>query len=224
MQLSTSLRLMAALALAGSAACSGDMPSAPVAPSLDVATPSLAKGGRAESAPSAPRTYTILVNTRFSQVHYFGQSWVYIPAGAICADGSGYGPALWDAPCTSAKGQVELQVTVRSEQGMPVAEFYPDVRFARGTSARSQDWVILGLKVQGNLNDQLGYGILYKPTGGNRWIDESLEDPTLKSWRASGNVIARRLKHFSGYNVSLGFEEQSPLGVGEIGVSIGGAY
>jgi hypothetical protein len=209
--------LMTALALAATAACSGDMPSAPVAPSLDVAAPSLAKGGRAESSPAAPQTYTIQVNTGVSKVYYFGQSWVYIPAGAICAEGSGYGPELWDASCTSASGQFELQVTVRSEQGMPVAEFYPDVRFARGNSARWSDWVILGLKVQGNLNDKLGYGILYKPTGGNRWIDESLDDPTLKSWRASGNVIARRLKHFSGYNVSLGFDEQAPVGFGEIG-------
>ena len=206
---------MAALALAATAACSGDMPSAPVAPSIDLDAPSLAMGGgaaRPENAPATPQTYTIHVNTGISRVYYFGQSWVYVPAGAICADGSGYGPELWDAACESATGSFPLQVTVRSEQGMPVAEFYPDVRFARGTSARWQEWVIRGLKVQGTLNNKLGYGILYKPTGGNRWIDESLDDPTLKSWRAAGNIIARRLKHFSGYNVSLGFEEQAPVG------------
>ena len=52
-------------------------------------------------------------------------------------------------------------------------------------------------------------------------IDESLTDSTLRAFRMSGNVIGRRLKHFSGYNVALGiYEEQTGT---QVGLIIGGA-
>lgn len=181
------------------------MPSAPpTIAATELEAPSLARGT------SAPRSVTIYVNPAVSQFYGIGgQSWVYIPANAICAEGSGYGADMWEESCTPATGIQTFQVTVRSDNGRPSAEFFPDVRFAPTTSNRWSDWAILGLKVQGNLNSQLGYGILYRPTGSTQLIDEAATDPSLKAFRTMGNVIARRIKHFSGYNVSLGFEETS---------------
>lgn len=156
------------------------------------------------------KTVRIQVDSRESKFYSIGSmSWVYIPAGAICTDDAGYGPELWDAPCTPAKGTTAIDVTVSQHKGYPSAEFAKDVRFAPTSSGNWRDWVILGLKVQGNLNTQLGYGILYRPTGSSEWIDEAATDPSLRAFRVPGNVIARRLKHFSGYNVSLGFQETS---------------
>ncbi|MBA2557547.1 MAG: hypothetical protein H0V12_09440 [Chloroflexi bacterium] len=220
MRITTALKVMSAAAFAALAACSADMPSAPVAASPDVAAPSFAKGGNGNGNGSATAT-TIRVNTQESRFYSIGsQSWVYIPAGAICADGSGYGPEFWDAPCTLATGTIDIPVTLRADNGRPSAEFHHDVRFAPAAGNHWSQWVILGLKVQGNLNRQLGYGILYRPTGTSTWIDEAATDPSLEAFRVTGNVIARRLKHFSGYNVALGYREQAdPTG----GTLIGGA-
>lgn len=207
MRFTVALRALSIAAVASLAAC-GEMPSAPATPSLDLAAPSLAQSAKA--GPSVPQTVTIRVNTGVSAVYGIGgQNWVYIPAGALCDDDAGYGPELWDAPCTPATGTVAIDVTSFAINGRPAAEFHKDVRFTRSGSANWRDWVILGLKVQGNMNGQLGYGILYRPTGSSRWVDESVDDPTLRAFRATGNVIARRLKHFSGYNVSLGIYEET---------------
>lgn len=206
MRIPVALRVLGAASLAVFTACS-ELPSAPAAAPLDLAAPSLAKGG---NTGSQSKTVTIDIDTRTSKFYSIGsQSWVYIPAGALCSDDSGYGPELWDAPCTPATGTVSMDVTVVAQNGRPAAEFHKDVRFAPTASSDWRDWVILGLKMQGNLNRQLGYGILYRPTGSNRLIDESATDPSLRAFRAPGNVIARRVKHFSGYNVSLGFSEQT---------------
>lgn len=207
MRISTALKVVSAAAFTAVAGCSGEMPSAPVASSTDVAAPSFSRNSDGITSVS---DVTIQVNTHESKFYSLGnQSWVYIPAGAICEPGSGYGPELWDAPCTSATGIVEVPVTTRDENGRPSVEFHHDVRFAPATSSHWSKWVILGLKVQGNMNRQLGYGILYRPTGTSAWIDEAATDPSLRAFRVPGNVIARRLKHFSGYNVALGFAEQT---------------
>lgn len=230
MQLSTPLRLMTALALAGSAACSGDLPSAPAAPSLDVAAPSLGRGdhGRGESTRSAKgrrskdadyssyHVVTLRVDPKVGATYRISSHWVRIPANVICSQDSGYGVHLWDAPCVGlATEPMELTVEVVHENGRSSVRFDKDLRFK--PSNRWSEWVVLGLRVNGDMSKELGYGILYQPEGSDEWIDESLTDPSLRAFRLKGHVVARRLKHFSGYNVSLGFDEQAPVGFGEIG-------
>lgn len=185
-----------------------------MAPSLATGGPAYAKGVGATSAPLAS---VVTVDPTRSRVYRVGQNWVYIPANAVCDLGSSYGPAEWDKPCARATAPFELSITVSADdQGHPTARFTPDVRFAPAHDRSG--WVVLGLKVKGKLETE-GYGILYQPTGSSEWIDESATDATLRAWRAPGNVIARRLKHFSGYNVSLGFQEQASVDIG-----LGGTY
>lgn len=218
MRISNALKVLSAAAFAALAACNGDLPSAPAAASPDLAAPSFARGGSGKSSESST---TIRVNTEVSKVYSLGgQNWVYIPAGAICADGSGYGAHAWDLPCDRATGTVDIPVTVHTINGLPAADFGVDVRFAPAADNDFRNWVVLGLKVQGKL-DPDGYGILYRPSNSTLAIDESLTDPTLRAFRMAGNVIGRRLKHFSGYNVALGiYEEQSGT---RVGMFIGGA-
>lgn len=61
-----------------------------------------------------------------------------------------------------------------------------------------------------NAKDTEKFAILYRPTGSTIGVDESVTDPTLRAFRYDGYVV-RRLKHFGGCNVSLGYsyEEQS---------------
>lgn len=215
MRISNALKVLSAAAFAALAGCSADLPSAPVAASPDLAAPSFAKGGNGNDSESS---LTLRVNTAVSKMYSLGgQHWVYIPAGAICADGSGYGPEVWDAPCAPATGTIDIPVTVRTVNGYPAARFDNDVRFAPAADWRG--WVVLGLKIQGKLSTE-GYGVLYQPTGSTELIDEAATDPTLRAFRMAGNVLGRRLKHFSGYNVALGYQEQDGT---QMGMVAGGA-
>jgi hypothetical protein len=215
MRISNALKVLSAAAFAALAGCSADLPSAPMAASPDLAAPSFAKGGNGKSSESS---LTLQVNTRTSKRYSLGgQHWIHIPAGAICADGSGYGPEVWDAPCTPATGIIEIPVTISTVNGYPSASFGKDVRFAPAADWRG--WVVLGLKITGKLSAD-GYGVLYQPSGSSLMIDEAATDETLRAFRMSGNVLGRRLKHFSGYNVALGYREQEGT---QMGMIIGGA-
>lgn len=197
------LRVLTIGGLVWSAACAGDAPTAPATPSADVAAPMLAKS---TGARSASKTEVFTVDPTRTRVYRVGQNWLYIPAYSVCAEGSGYGPTEWDKPCARETAPFELSISIGTNaDGYPVAQISPELRFA--PSDNPFRWVVLGLKMQGRL-DPAGYGVLYQPSGSNVWINEAAQDPTLRAWRSRGNVIARRLKHFSGYNVSLGFQEQ----------------
>lgn len=218
MRISNALKVLSAAAFAALAGCSADLPSAPVAASPDLAAPSFDKGGNGNGKATSENSTLLRVNTQFSKRYSLGgQHWVYIPAGAICADGSGYGPEVWDAPCAPATGTIDIPVTISTVNGYPSATFGVDVRFAPAADWRG--WVVLGLKIQGKLSTE-GYGILYQPTGSTQAIDESATDETLRAFRMSGNTLGRRLKHFSGYNVALGYREQEGT---QVGLVIGGA-
>ena len=49
-----------------------------------------------------------------------------------------------------------------------------------------------------------GNAILWYDAAAGKWIDESQSDPTLKARAESGNLVTRRLKHFSGYLLWVG--------------------
>lgn len=191
------VRMAVFTAVATLAAACGDSPVAPGAASPDGRTAS-ALLNSSEAASQG----TLSIDPTQSKTYYFGDHKVYIPAGAVCADG-GYGPLVWDMDCTPATTVTTMTVTY-TNGARPSVTFGKDVRFRPAAGS-----VILGLKVQGQLDEQLKYAVLYTPSGTTLRIDESQADPTLRAWRASGNVIARRLKHFSGYNVSLGYYDET---------------
>lgn len=202
MNVSTMVRMTALSAVAAVAVACGD---SPVAPTL--ATPAGLETGPSFAASQYQTTITI--DPAVSKTYTFGQHTVRIPAGAVCADG-GYGPLFWDDDCTPKTTPTSMTVTY-TDGSQPTVVFGQDVRFRPAAG-----WVVLGLKVQGPLDTQLKYGVLYNPTGTTLLIDESLTDSTLRAWRSEGNVISRRLKHFSGYNVSLGVFSESGDGSTEL--------
>lgn len=220
MRYTLAVRVLTIGALTWSAACSSDAPSAPVSPSADFAAagPALARSSDAKAARSV--TEVVTIDPTRSHVYRVGHNWLYVPANVVCEIGSTYGPTEWDTPCARQVDPVAVTITIGEDaKGNPTAHFSPDMRFA--PSSHPYRWVVLGLKMRGKL-DPAGYGVLYQPTGSAVLIDEAATDPTLRAWRTGGNVIARRLKHFSGYNVSLGFQEQdSQL---DLGFRFGEAY
>src|SRR5438270_330665 len=83
----------------------------------------------------------------------------------------------------------------RDASRRPHVAFSPDVRFVPGTTE------IL------YLNDNPGAGqkavIQWCSPLVNGCVNEAASDPTLTTW-ISGGQVARRIKHFSGYNVIFG--------------------
>lgn len=135
-----------------------------------------------------------------------GRHAVHFPRRAICELGSSYGPTEWDKPCEPARGPVDFHVEVMKDaDGRTWLDVTPAARFV--PSSRKSGWVMLYMWT-GLDSEILRHSeppILWSPAFGVPGIDESLEDPTLRTRYMPGTSIAyRRIKHFSGYNVGVG--------------------
>lgn len=208
MSASRTVRALTLSLLAAVVAACGDMPIAPLA---QTDGPLLAKGGNGGNKNDGVVHTTISIDPTVTAVYKLGRDhFVYIPANGVCTLDTPYGVTEWDKDCERATQPISVNVVVVTENGIPRANFYPDLRFAPAAKGDYANWVFLAFKVKGQtLKEWEKFAILYRPTGSLEAIDESITDPTLRAFRYDGMVV-RRLKHFSGYNVSLGYyEEQS---------------
>lgn len=203
MNVSTMVRMAALSAVAAFAAACGESPAAPQARTGGLVPPSVTAMGPNFSI-AGDVASTITINPTVTAFYPVGPHWVYIPAGALCAPGTSYGASEWDKDCVSATQPLTMGVTWGERDGRGVIEFATDVRFKPTT--RPLQAVYLFMQEQqlamGN------YGVLWRDAEGV-WVDESKQDRSLRAFRVNGTWVGRRVKHFSGYNVSLGlFEEQ----------------
>jgi hypothetical protein len=218
----------------GLAACS-EGPTAPGAgpSSFEPSAPLMDKGGNSNSngngngaqaeSPgrgknSGTRTFTVLPGV--ASFEKFGDHVLVIPANAVCDPGkSKYGAAYWDTPCDPIRHPVQVTATwTTTRNGLAVISFSPDLRFAPSDNERN--WVKLWLRDPRNINPELYYSILWFDREAKVWVDESVADPTLKAHLEFGNLVSRRLKHFSDYALWSGigsYNVTSGMG-GEIGL------
>jgi hypothetical protein len=212
MHVSTMVRRWSALlvVMATASACS-DAPIAPRAterPAFDIdALQPLASRSGAGSQTDEPDTLaTLTIDPNVSRTYAFGQNWIYFPARAICDPAtSGYGPTLWDTPCTPLNKPITVTVHWSSRGGHAFAEFSPELRFVPADARSVFRWVILSLHDRRRIQDVDQYNILYQSST-EGWVDESLTDATLRAWiDPLRNSVVRRVKHFSGYLVSGGY-------------------
>jgi hypothetical protein len=193
------------LLAAGLAACS-EGTTAPQGPTFDASEALFAKGGG--SGGSGPgqsegsRTFTIWPGSAVTEK--FGDHTLYIPANATCDPAtSGYGAAFWDLPCARAKQPIQVTATWSTVNGSPAISFSPDLRFAPSRNGR--DWPTLSLRDTKTIDPSLYYTILWFDEQAGQWVDESQTDPTLKATTSErGNLVTRRLKHFSLYRIWSG--------------------
>jgi len=223
MQVRRSIALV--VVLAGAAACS-DTASAPrpaERPAFDVqALQPLASRGAGYGGPGTrdsrssegndDNVITLQIDPNVSRTYAFGDNWIYFPSRSICDPAtSGYGPTLWDTPCTPLTRPITVTVKWSSKGGYSYATFSPELRFVPADSRTVSRWVILSLHPNRKLHEADTYDILYSWNGG--WIDEALIDPTLKAWLDPlHNSIYRRVKHFSGYMVAAAFSDMGGMG------------
>ena len=192
-------------AVAALAACS-DEPTAPGArpralppagPALDIIYHAMADDSTSADFSVTPTGGTFTM----------GQHSVYFPPSSICEPAtSSYGPGTWDEPCEAATRDIQIHAEVRRDSlGQASVHFTPELRFVPTTDPAQ--YVLLFLRTP-EAQDSAAVAdskILWAPEAGAAPVDEALEDPTQKVqvW-SDAQILYRRVKHFSGYNVALG--------------------
>ena len=202
--------LVPTLLLAGLAACSDDgtAPSSAAMPAVP-GLPNAAIYVKSIDTTSAVKSANIVV-TPEGGFFMLGTHGVYFPPNAICDPArSTYGPTEWDKPCSTITKPIAIHAEIDSVEGAWIV-FKPDLRFK--ASSRSDRWVYLFMystdaagRFVSDAEADAKYKIDWLPGGGLPAVDEAVTDRTLKT-RAYGETgfMYRRVKHFSGYMVSLG--------------------
>ena len=134
-------------------------------------------------------------------VFKMGPHAVYFPGQSICDPAtSTYGLTEWDKPCHVAVNPVKIHAELRTVGGYEWVEFSPALRFVPGK------WVMIYMHAAALTSAKSStLNILWSPYRGMPGIDESITDPTLKTYSLpSYGILYRRVKHFSGYQVSAG--------------------
>ena len=131
-----------------------------------------------------------------------GRHAISFPKNAICdPQDTQYGPAFWDKDCHVLKAPVRIHAELRMQDGREWIDFQPELRFRPYKDASDWVWIYMRVDEQGSADGALN--ILWSPAIGVPGIDESLTDPTLRTFVKDGYAY-RRIKHFSGYNVTAG--------------------
>lgn len=139
-----------------------------------------------------------------------GPHGVYFPADAICDPAvSTYGPGEWDKPCRTLRQSIEIHAEIRYQDGQHIVDFTPSLRFK--PSRRESEWTYMYMRVGagGSLHPSDHLNILWIPYIGAEGVDESIDDPTQKTFmhHPTGYAV-RRIKHFSGYQAHDGRSAQ----------------
>jgi hypothetical protein len=219
MRVSTTIRSCATLALAGligTACAEGPSATAPAAPAGGSIALAASGGdevfGQQISSFDGATTFTIAPGqaTRAK----FGGHRVQIPADVVCDPmTSGYGQSQWDKSCATLRAPLVITAqwgTLRS--GDAFVKFTPDIRFA--PSADPTKWAAVRLQSGKPLPKGQSYGVAWWQNGSP--IDEGTTDVTQKSLKDPFDGVSRRVRHFSGYSITVGFagEESEIIGLG----------
>ena len=174
-----------------------DISAAPAVPSFMVRVENM-------SADSTSADFTVDGNGGVFQI---GPHAIYFPRNSICDPStSSYGQREWDKPCTPARKRVAIHAELKSANGKTWVDFSPSLRFV--PDSRPDHWVYLWMRVDAAYNPSTddALKILWMAAPGQPGIDESLDDPTLATqYLTNYHIVYRRIKHFSGYMVSMGF-------------------
>lgn len=147
-------------------------------------------------------------------VFTLGRHSIYFPPNVICdPNRSSYRPGDWDAPCRVSRRPVRIHATIVEDSDQSAIRFSPDLRFAPSADESRWVWLFMRIPRRGRMSDPSQYRILWSPGGNHPAVDESLTDPTLRTFFSRRDqLVYRRIKHFSGYQVSDGRATRGPRG------------
>jgi hypothetical protein len=140
-------------------------------------------------------------------VYFAGNHAVVFPSQSICDPAtSGYGADKWDAPCTPLQTSLRVHAEVRRKDGATWVDFTPSLRFVPSTNPGRWVWMAMYTpSAIGATGDLSGFNVLWASKIGGTTVDETLQDPSLRTYVDTWSGISmRRIKHFSGYMVGSG--------------------
>jgi hypothetical protein len=149
-------------------------------------------------------TTVFTINPSLSASYSIGNGHsLYVRANGVCKLTSAYGLGAWDLPCVPINLPVLVTAKTWFDPGMhPQVEFSPALRFVPVTGAAS---AVLYLKDK-PASQVPSSVIMYCFEKG--CMDEGATDPAQATMRDPQlGFVYRRIKHFSGYQVSTGREE-----------------
>ena len=134
-----------------------------------------------------------------------GKHGIVFPRNVICDPStSSYGPDHWDDDCNVLREPIRIHAELRQQDGREWVDFSPELRFR--PSRLAFQWVWIYMATEAAMLPDRSLNILWSPAIGVPGIDESLDDPTLRTFVSPWTGYAyRRIKHFSGYNVTSGY-------------------
>ena len=171
-------------------------------------------------APGAIHNRTFLGTLELSPnggSYHVGDFDIVVPAGAVCNPAtSKYGAKHWDDDCAPLMNKITVQVVAKNTASGVSVDFQPDLRFRPNAG-----WVTIQTHAYSPLLSSTSvrqlarssayfqnFVILYSPTDGSSRIDEvrTTGDPSMATHiDLKTGIVWRRVKHFSGYLVSAGF-------------------
>jgi hypothetical protein len=153
--------------------------------------------------------YAVTFDPTRDNTFYLGNHRLSIPGYSVCnLLTSGYGAAYWNRTCTPQTLPVTLTVTIKGAQtDSPQVDFLPAMRFSPSKTVQLFMYVPNATQA-----DATNWRMLYCPTSIDLGcIDESLTDPSLGSFvDRNAQLVFRRVKHFSGYVIAGGRDEDPP--------------
>ena len=196
--------LLSGAVLVVSASCSGDNSVAPHAVPNVFGNPSL-------RALAVAQTVDLTIPASGGTLQILDVYTLEVPAGAVCDPNTadtqtGYANGEWDAPCTPANRDIPIHVTVKLSNGKLYADFSPALRFVPSKQVLLSTTLLAPVVEYFSANDlNLGFEFAYSPALDAAGVADALVDPTLRTVVVgrSGKVY-RRVKHFSGYQITLG--------------------
>jgi hypothetical protein len=196
------------------AACNND---ASVAPSLS-APPNVA-GSPALAALALGATVDFVIPASGGDINLLGMYTLHFPANAVCDPNAqdsqnGYASQSWDSPCTAAVADIPVHAILHWYQGRLSTDFTPAMRFVPGQVVTiSTDVIAPVVQYYGQSAFSSGlarqWGIGYAPYLDGPGANDSKGDATLKTQvDPSTGHVWRRIKHFSGYFLTVGLTSE----------------
>jgi hypothetical protein len=147
-------------------------------------------------------------------VFLVGNHAVVFPARSICDPAiSSYGDDQWDAPCTPLSRPLKITARISTTNGQQAVDFSPEIRFVPSSDASRWVWIFMYTPEARGAQDLSRFNIMFAPSLGATPVNDAARDQTLRTYVDTWSGMSfRRIKHFTGYVVAVGFTDDPNAG------------
>jgi hypothetical protein len=192
--------------------CSDSVVAPSAAPSAAPASAMLAPSGRPSLSLSGNKDRngsTSFTVDPSGGIFFVGNHAVVFPAHSICDPAkSSYGEGQWDAPCSPLTRPIKITARISTTNGQQAVDFSPSIRFVPSNNTSRWVWIFMYTPEARGAQDLSRFNIMFAPTLGASPVNDAAQDATLRTYVETWSGTSyRRIKHFTGYVVAVGFTD-----------------